>query len=78
MPTKPRRIKIITNKDRGAQIIDTETGQDLSPAVIDVCISINNKTGMRAEAQVTFFDVDVEIDADCEVERTLTWKKLIY
>lgn len=76
MSEKQRRIKIITNDGFGAQVIDTETGANLSNVVTNIVIRIDESTDMRAVAEITIVDVDVEVKANVEVETTKQYRRL--
>ncbi len=76
MSEKLRRIKIISNKD-GTKVVDAETGEDLASTITDIRIWFDTKRlPIIAVAEVTFHDVDIEIEADVEVETTKTYRRL--
>jgi hypothetical protein len=76
MSEKLRKIKIVIGEGRNnAHIVDAETGEELSH-VTSVNVRIDRSTGFKALATVEFFDVEVDIQANVEVETTKSYKYL--
>lgn len=73
---KQRRIKIVTNEGRGARVIDTETGADLSNTITAIVIRMDKSTDLHAVAEVTFMDVDIEMEANTRVETMVAYRHL--